>query len=165
MKLKVTVISIIVILVLVAGAFFYLRNQSPAPLVYQPYIDQTNKVSFEKPETWLASPSQGYVRVSENAADSSKPSILVKIEYPESIIEALGLDKGRQITVGGKTMIRVDIERQVPAMEGRAASTVTFTDLLWQAPDGRKIIFEISPGQPAKMDQSVENFLESFQAL
>ncbi len=161
MKSKAVVIAIIAIIVLVAGAFFYWQRK-PA-VVYKPYQDEDNRLTFEKPETWFASSSDGYVRVSENTADTSKPSILVKLEYPESIIESLGLDKGEMITIGGKNMRRVDIERKVPAAEGTPALTVTYTDLLWESGDDRKIIFEISPWQKPDMDPSVIKFLETFE--
>lgn len=162
MKQKIIIISSIVGIVLIALAFFFYSQNR---IAYTSFTDQTNKVGFEKPEKWFAGSLEGYVRVSEDTQDASKPNILVKMDYPESIIPALGLDKGEEVVIGGKTMVRVDSETPVPAIGGRPASTVTYTHLLWLAPDGRKIIFEISPWQKPVINKSVERFLSTFNPL
>jgi hypothetical protein len=135
-------------------AFYYFQPK------WVEYADTLNKVSLEKPENWEAGSIEGYVRVAENTGDATKPSVLVKIDYPESIIPSLELDTAPEVEIAGKTMRRADHERE---LTGPTQGTVTYTHLLWTAPNGKKIIFEISPWQKPDLDPSVERILRTFQ--
>lgn len=164
MKQKSIILIIIIILLLLGGAYLY-YSKSKKQTAYEEFKDDANKVSFKKPTAWVTSSTDGYVRIIQNNTDPSSPSILVKVDYPASIIPALGLDSGQQVTIGKKTMRKADSQIEVPANAERAATTATYTHLLWDSPDGRKIIFEISPWQKPGFDKSVEEFLSSFSPI
>jgi hypothetical protein len=153
---KIFIIIGAVILLLVGGLYSYFQPK------WITYTDSLNGVSLQKPETWQAGSIEGYVRVAENTADAAKPNVLIKIEYPESIIPALELDTAPEVEIAGKIMRRADHEREIPARPGASTSTVTYTHLLWTAPNGKMIIFEISPWQKSDLDPNVERILRSF---
>jgi hypothetical protein len=153
---KIFIILGAVILLSVGGLYSYFQPK------WTTYTDGLNGVSLEKPETWQAGSIDGYVRVAENTGDAAKPNVLIKIDYPASIIPALELDTAPEVEIAGKVMRRADHEREIPARPGVATSTVTYTHLLWTAPNGKQVIFEISPWQKPDLDPSVERILRSF---
>src|SRR5512132_2811939 len=89
--------------VLIIIAAVAILSAGAASYYFQPkwikYADDLNGVSLEKPEKWQADSIEGYVRVSENTGEPAKPNVLVKIDYPESIIPALGLDTAPEVQI------------------------------------------------------------------
>lgn len=163
MKTKAIVITIIAIAGLALGAFFYFQNKS-ADVNW--YTDQTNKAAFIKEDRWFIGSQEGYIRVNEDPNDVSKPSVLIKLKDQESSIEALGLDKAPEVSIEGKSMRRLDRSVEIPANPARPAQVVTLTQLLWIAPDGRQIVFEITPRQPVnELTASMEKIITSFKLL
>lgn len=163
MKTKPIVIAILVIAVLSIGAFFYFQNKT-ADVNW--YTDQANKAAFIKEDRWFIGSQEGYIRVNEDPNDVSKPSVLIKLKDQESSIEALELDKAPQVTIGKKSMRRLDRSVDIPANPARPAQVVTLTQLLWVTPDGRQIVFEITPRQPAgELSASMEKIITSFKLL
>jgi len=64
--------------------------------------------------------------------------------------------------IGGKTVKRIDHEWPTTGQNGESTGTQSFTFLLWTAPSGKKIIFEITPGQGATVNAEVERVVASF---
>ncbi len=149
---------IILILALVGGGYYFFFQREEWGF----YRDDTNRVSFEKPEGWMAGSVEGYTRVAEDTSDLTKPSVLIKTSYPESIIPALGLDRGEEVVVGGKTMRRADHEWETKTPEGVVTGTQTFTFFLWETSNGQKIIFEITPWQRPSVSGEVERIVRTF---
>ena len=154
----------ILLIIVAAGGIYYFLFYTPGKLQTENklYRDEGNQISFEKPEGWVANSIEGYAKVAEDALDSNKPSVLIKMEYPESVIPALGLDVGEEVSVGGKTVRRVDHEWETKDSKGVVTGMQTFTFFLWRAPDGREIIFEISPWQKTAISEEVERVLRNF---
>ena len=164
MNKKVVVIGILAITILAAvGAFFYSHNNKPLKTSF--YQDRLNEVGFNNPDGWFVSPSAGYIRVTENQADTTKPSVLIKTQDLDSTIDALGLDKAQEVKIGDKTMRRLDREVQLPAVPNRPVTKTTSTQLLWFAPNGRSVIFEITPWQKPAFDSGMKELISSFKTL
>ena len=163
MNKKVVVIGILAITILAAvGAFFYSRSKPVAATYYE---DHLNEVGFNKPDGWFVSPRAGYIRVTEDQADTTKPSVLIKTQDLDSTIDALGLDKAQEVKIGDKTMRRLDREVQLPAVPNRPVTKTTSTQLLWVAPNGRSVIFEITPWQKPAFDSGMKELISSFKTL
>ncbi len=158
MKTKLIAGIVIIIILAAVGAFFYSRNKSSIKTSF--YQDRLNEVGFNKPDGWFVSPSAGYIRVTEDQADTTKPTVLIKTQDLASTIDALGLDKAEQVKIGGKTLRRLDRNVAVPERPN-----VTITQLLWVAPNGRSIIFEITPWQKPAFNPGMKELISSFKTL
>lgn len=156
---KVLIISLVAILVLAAGAFFYSRKPQVTGKFYE---ERVNNVGFDKGDKWFVSATAGNIRVTEDQADTSKPSVLIKTQDLDSTIEALGLDKAPQVKIGDKTLRRLDRSVTPP---GGFAKTVTLTQLLWVMPGGRPVIFEITPWQKPVFDPGMKDLISTFKSL
>ncbi len=153
------VLTLLVVAAVVAGAYYALSQKT------QVYRDDENKITLEKPRGWEAGSVAGYARVAENSQDIKAPSVLIKIDYPESIIPSLGLDTAEEVVVGGKTVRRIDHEWETKSSSGEVTGKQTFTFLMWTAPSGKKIIFEITPWQKPSMSVEVEEVVRTFSTL
>lgn len=154
-----TLLTLLVVALVVAGGYYALNKKTEL------YQDATNNITLEKPIGWTAGSIEGYARVAEDTKDATKPSVLIKIDYPESIIPSLGLDVAEEVVVGGKTVRRVDHEWETKGAGGEVTGKQTFTFLMWTAPSGKKIIFEITPGQKPSMSSEVEEIVRTFSAF
>ena len=165
MKLKATIIAIVVITVLGLGAFFYVQNGQKKSDTKYFYRDEANKAGFDKADEWFTSSTDGYIQVSESQQDLSKPAVLIKLKDQQASIEALGLDKAREVTIGSKHLRQLDREVHVAQGPDLPDKIVTLTQLLWIDPAGRQIIFEITPWQKPEFDPGMEKIITTFKSL
>jgi hypothetical protein len=157
---KVSIISILGILILAAGVYMLKDKQSSSdqqqvdPNIVE-YKDEQNNASLTHHKDWQVNNSYGFTRLTPKMSNGDVQMIQVSYLPTAQRLSELkfGASANKKVQVGTKNLETVTVEIPWKDSKGITEFTTKTDYYLWEI-NGRKILFEIQPAQNPLSDNA-----------